>query len=214
MISVLVLDTETTGISKTDQVIELAYIDLGPFTFEQLRSDREDFEIFKQTPLTYISRFRFKPTVPINPHAYEIHGIGLSELKDSPCSTTVAIPYADYIVGHVISFDQRMLEQSNFEMSGQLAKAKYICTKELAKAVEKAIGIKYENHKLDTLVKYYYPAEYESLVQSTHDARGDVIKTIVVLLAMLEHLPAITSWEELYNFQQSLKKVKSNGTGK
>lgn len=205
---VLVLDSETTGISKTDQVIELAYIDLGAFTFDQLQSDRKDFEIFKHTLLTYISCFRFKPTVPINPHAYEVHRIGLSELKDCPCSTTAAVPCAEYIVGHVISFDQRLLEQSNFEMSQQLAEAKYICTKELAKAIEKAVGIRYENHKLDTLVKHYYPVEHETLVLEIHDARGDVVKTILVLLAMLEHLPAIGSWEELYNFQQSLKKVK------
>jgi DNA polymerase III epsilon subunit-like protein len=205
---VLVLDSETTGISKTDQVIELAYIDLGAFTFDQLQSDRKDFEDFKHALRTYISCFRFKPTVSINPHAYEVHRIGFSELKDCPSSTSIDMPEVHYMVGHQISFDQRMLEQSNARNIATLKDVKYICTKELAKAIEKALGLKYENHKLDTLVKHYYPTEYESLVSETHDARGDVVKTIIVLLAMLEHLPAITSWEELYNFQQSLKKVK------
>lgn len=205
---VIVLDSETTGTAKTDQVIELAYIELGSIAFAALQQSRKDFEIFRLNLLNNISRFQFKPTVPINPFAFEVHGIGLAQLKDKPCSTTVTVPEHEYMVGHVISFDKCKLIGSNAALEAQLERTKYICTKELAKAIEKNLGFTYENHKLDTLVKHYYPAEYEVLVQSTHDAAGDVVKTILVLLALLEHIPNVTTWEELYQFQQTLKKVK------
>ena len=205
---VLVLDSETTGTAKTDQVIELAYIELGSIAFASLQQSRKDFELFRLNLLNNISRFQFKPTVPINPHAFEVHGIGLAALKDKPSSTTVTVPEHEYMVGHVISFDKGKLIGSNATLEAQLERTKYICTKELAKAIEKHLDLKYENHKLDTLVRHYYPMEYEVLVQSTHDAAGDVVKTVLVLLALLEHIPNVTTWEELFNFQQSLKKVK------
>ncbi len=205
---VLVLDSETTGTAKTDQVIELAYIELGSIAFSALQQSKKDFELFRLNLLNNISRFQFKPTVPINPHAFEVHGIGLATLAGKPSSTTVTVPDHEYMVGHVISFDKGKLIGSNPTLEDQLERTKYICTRDLAKALEKHLDLKYENHKLDTLVKHYYPAEYEVLVQSTHDAAGDVVKTILVLLALLEHIPNVTTWEELYNFQQSLKQVK------
>ncbi len=206
--TVLILDSETTGMSKTDQVIELAYLEAGLDTLGNFKESRKHFEIFLTTLYENIYRFQFKPTVPINPFAFEVHGIGLAALQGKQSSTTVTVPEHEYMVGHVISFDYRLLIQSNESLITQLSKTKYICTKELAKAIEKNLGFKYENHKLDTLVKHYYPAEYEVLVQSTHDAAGDVVKTILVLLAMLEHIPNVTTWVELYQFQQTLKKVK------
>ncbi len=205
---VLVLDSETTGTAKTDQVIELAYIELGSIAFTALQESRKDFELFRLNLLNNISRFQFKPTVPINPFAFEVHGIGLAQLAGKSSSTTVTVPEHEYMVGHVISFDKGKLIGSNASLEAQLERTKYICTRDLAKALEKHLDLKYENHKLDTLVKHYYPAEYEVLVQSTHDAAGDVVKTILVLLSLLEHIPNVTTWEELYQFQQSLKKVK------
>ena len=205
---VLVLDSETTGTAKTDQVIELAYLQLGIKDLENLKPSVKNLEVFIYDIRENISRFQFKPTVPINPFAFEVHGIGLAQLAGKPSSITVTVPEHEYMVGHVISFDKGKLIGSNAALEAQLERTKYICTKELAKALEKNLGFKYENHKLDTLVKHYYPAEYEVLVQSTHDAAGDVVKTVLVLLALLEHIPNVTTWEDLYQFQQSLKKVK------
>ncbi|HCE2641706.1 TPA: 3'-5' exonuclease [Vibrio parahaemolyticus] len=61
--SPLVLDTETSGLSSVDQVIEIGICDLsGRVLMEQ----------------------RIKPTVAISEGAFEKHGISLSELSDSP----------------------------------------------------------------------------------------------------------------------------------
>lgn len=206
--TVLICDTETTGVAKTDQVIELAYLEVGLKDLEVLKQGLKEIANFYTNLHENISRFQFKPTVPINPHAYEVHGIGLAALHGKPCATTVTVPEHTYMVGHVISFDKGKLIGSNPTLAEQLDKTKYICTRDLAKAIQKNLGIEYENHKLDTLVRHYYPTEYEVLVQSTHDAAGDVVKTILVLLAMLEHLPNVETWEELFEFQQTLKKVK------
>lgn len=72
--SVLVIDTETTGINKaTDQVIELA-VQYGFETY----TDKGDAI---PAPMTV---WRFKPDVPIHPGAQKVHGISMEMLDKSP----------------------------------------------------------------------------------------------------------------------------------
>lgn len=60
---IVVLDTETTGLSSTDQIIELGIIDMsGTILFEN----------------------RFKPTVEISLGAKQVHGITASMLESAP----------------------------------------------------------------------------------------------------------------------------------
>lgn len=197
--SILILDTETTGISKTDQVIELAYYEAS--TLENEKDTRA-----LNTLRDAISSYRYFPTVPINPHAYAVHGIGLTQLAKSPASTTLTLPKnIKYIVGHNISFDKRILLQSNPKLEAELKAAKYICTLSLAKTISKFAKTSYENHKLDTLAKHYYP-EVESLVTPLHSASNDVLKTLLVLLKLIDHTPNLKTWDDIYNFQN--KSVK------
>ncbi len=93
----LILDSETTGLESDDEIIELAIIDLhGNTLFHSM----------------------FKPTKPITPGAYEVHGISNNELKDKPRWSEM------YKIVHKIikdktlliynaDFDIRMLLQTN-----------------------------------------------------------------------------------------------------
>ena len=205
MCKVIILDSETTGIAKTDEIIELAHTQIPTLVIEQAVFNKYSFNDLKQLINNATTTTRYKPSCPINKFAYAVHGIGQSELKDSPSSSTVTIPdNITYMVGQNIAFDRRMLEQSNPDLLPQLGEVKYICTMILARIIDKQMKIGYENHKLDTLATHYFPEYVETLVPALHSAGNDVLKTYLVLFKLIEHLPAIETWDELYAFQESM----------
>jgi len=186
---VILADVETTGGSHSDQVIELAYVELLPL------------HLFRTASIPFVeSSFyneRFMPSVPINPHAYECHGITYKELLGKRKSDEVELPKdTKVLIGHNISFDWRFLGKPEVNL---------ICTLDLAKKMSKFLGFECSNHKLDTLAKELpeLPPIFE--VTKYHSAKNDILKNIAVLQALLKHLPAIEDWQSLWHFQQSLK---------
>ena len=186
MSKVLILDSETTGVGKTDQIIELAYAELQPVP------------IFKQTmwhKKDTVHNQRYMPSVPIHPAASKVHGITYKELLGKPKSETIEFPKdVEYMIGHQISFDHRMLGKPD---------VKLICTMNLCKNIVKFTDITFPNVKLDTLVDVLCPTHIKG---TTHSALGDIMKNCAVLEELLKLLPNITSWDELYSLQQSMKK--------
>lgn len=92
-----VLDTETTGMSKQDQIIEATLISSsGDVVFSSL----------------------VKPTVPINFRAYQTHNISEYDLKDAPSWPDVhqafekALQQFDLILIYNQSFDVRLIKQT------------------------------------------------------------------------------------------------------
>jgi len=92
----VVLDTETTGLESLDQVIELAIISMnGDILFNQ----------------------RFRPSVDIDPHAQEVHGISSADLASCP-SWPEFQPQIERILAAKTalifnqSFDMRLLRQT------------------------------------------------------------------------------------------------------
>ncbi len=209
---VIILDSETTGIAKTDQVIELAYCSIGSLQCEQAGTQAVIYNTTKSVINSLTKVTRYRPSCSINPFAFAVHNIGLSELLNKPKSSTVDIPDdITYMIGQNISFDKRMLEQSNPELKDKLDSIKYICTMTLARIIDKQMKIGYENHKLDTLAKFYFPDQAEELAPAIHSAGNDVLKTYLVLLKLVEHLPAIETWDELYDFQESMSGTVKRG---
>lgn len=191
MSNILVLDCETTGLKTTDQVIELYYKEINNHfvTLPELQFHK-----------------RYKPSVQIDINAFKVHNIGMAALLKEDKSNTVTIPEdTQYIIGANISFDIRLLQQSNPELN--LGNIKLICIQELARIVNKINPDTYPNVKLATLYKHYFP-ECELNANVYHSAREDVIKTLAVLLKMLELFPQIKTVSELYDFLQTMKKVK------
>ena len=191
--NVLILDCETTGLTNKDQVLELAYMVLG--------EDNDGLTV------TSIFNERFRPIAKINPHAQAVHGIAFKDLIRCPSTTTIPLPdKIDYIIGHNISFDKRMLIQSNPRLTPRLEASKYICTRELARLIGKQFKIPYLNNKLDTIIRHHFEDRVQELIPEHHEALSDCKKCFEYLKVVLELLPALDTWDKLYNFQQLLNK--------
>jgi DNA polymerase III epsilon subunit-like protein len=211
MNTVYVLDTETTGLAKTDQVIELSWRALGLLTDELTKTQvniTDYISKFKDTTYTE----RFFPSVSINPRALEVHGITLSNLKGGrhKPSRLIAIP-ADigFLIGHNITFDVRLLLQSNPALAPSLAEVKLIDTLSLARVLNKQLDLGFAGHSLNYLTEWYYPDLTAELLTNIHSASMDILKTMLVLYKLIESLTAIETWTDLYNFQKTLGKLKS-----
>lgn len=93
----LYLDTETTGITKTDEIIELSII------------DHDGTELYWKL---------IKPTQPIPREAERIHGISDHKVADAQAWPILwpnirAVLYGRVIAAYNASFDARMMEQSH-----------------------------------------------------------------------------------------------------
>lgn len=190
-----VLDTETTGLGNHPtfghpQVIELAYIKLPTL---------RDIEGFLNNHTDYIKYTeRFKPSISIHKQASEIHGIYFKDVLKCRKSEDIQLPSMEYMVGHNIQYDHRCLGKPN---------VKLICTQQLAKKIDKHFGVGFPNVKLEGLVSYFNPSYNHG---NYHKALEDCAKTIYVLFSLLKFIPGITTWDELYEFQVTLK-GKKNG---
>jgi len=95
--SALILDTETTGLSEDDQIIEIAAVD------------------WYGTP---VIDYRIKPSVAIDPDAHAVHGISLEDLKDCPSwpeveSEIKALLFGQPVIIFNADFDMRMIVQTS-----------------------------------------------------------------------------------------------------
>lgn len=91
----VILDTETTGLDETDQVISICVLDAE-----------------KGYPLL---NTLIKPTVPISEEARALHGIGEKMLRTAPAIIDVNIHRVlsgCLIIGYNVDFDMRLINQS------------------------------------------------------------------------------------------------------
>jgi len=190
MPKVIILDCETTGLTAKDQVIELAYMEIN--------------KDIKNLQINSTFNQRYRPNTKINIHAQAVHGIAFRDLLKCPSTTKIELPEITYMIGHNIAFDVRLLRQSNSNLNEQLDNIKYICTKQLVLRIEKEFKIPFLNHKLDTLIRHYYPDRVEELIPDRHEALSDCKKCFLIVEEVLKLLPAIDTWDKLYNLQETL----------
>lgn len=92
----IILDTETTGGAKTDQIIQLSLVDMrGKVLFDSL----------------------FKPTCEINPMAAQVHHLTKQHLRNAPSFSDAyevikSTMEGRSIIVYNVSFDRRMLKQT------------------------------------------------------------------------------------------------------
>ena len=92
----IIVDTETTGLGTTDEIIEIACIDInGLVLLESL----------------------VKPTCHISNDAERIHGITISDLDNAPSMDTLALELKQVIQDRIVlsynfDFDSRLVRQS------------------------------------------------------------------------------------------------------
>lgn len=202
-----VIDTETTGVGTSDIVIEICI-------------RKVSLSNVLDTSTTFVSRYGLPPGVVISPGAYEANGISSKELSGLPtgekqlacdimefCPELLTVsgevirhaPVA--VIGHNISFDIRLIQQT----IGQQLSVLPICTmamyKKLALPEERAaLGKK---SKLTLVLETMYPHLTERLNANAHSAKGDVELTQLLLNTLLGRFTTedgINSFADLHSY--------------
>ena len=162
------LDTETTGLDDTAELIEIAIV------------DKDGSVLINQ---------RIRPTVAISGGAYRAHGISAADLADCPTWPAIADQVRDLLRGKVVvifnaNYDTRILEQTESAFGRDHAWVDDLATH---CAMYAAAGIYGATNRYGTI----------SLVNATkragvrwqgeaHSALGDTLATRDLFLAMAE----------------------------
>lgn len=190
--SFYILDTETTGITAKDQIIELAYFEI-PSDRKVLTQPVDIFSL-----LAFLTNKAdpslFRPSVPIHPEAEKVHGISYKDLIKEPPSSSIKLPEdMKFMIGHNIAFDWRMLGKPDVSLICTLKIAKKLWPKEKEKSPA--------NYTLTGLVEFLYPEEAEELLgRKYHRAMDDCKLCYFILLKILEKLEKVESLEQLLIF--------------
>ena len=164
-----VLDTETTGLGKEDEIVQIGIVDRdGAVSMNQV----------------------IKPTIPIPRGASAVHGISDHDVKDAPSFMRVYIQLSALLAGQVVvaynmDFDWRMLQQTaaRYRLPDVRIGKRDCAMKQYArfKGVRKAKGRNYVWHKLGNAVRQ------EGLeVTRAHDALDDARMTLALIHKMAE----------------------------
>ncbi len=206
MSKIVVLDTETTGISNHPtlghpEVIELAQMEVLDSILTAYTDTEMTWIEIANWVQDEVKVQRYLPEMVIHPDAYRIHGILAKDLRGMPKSSTCKLPSdIEYIVGHNVMFDHRCLGKPD---------VKQICTMGLARSINKKYNLGMESLKLDYLVQYLYPSVCTDIIQPKHTAPNDVLKTVLVLARLVAiYFPKVRTFAALYDMQQLLKKLK------
>ena len=162
-----VLDTETTGLGKQDEILQICLIDqAGAARVNQL----------------------IKPTVPIQPGASAVHGISEEDLAGAPGFAAIYVRLSALLAGQTVvaynmDFDARMLAQSAAAYGlPPIRMGKSDCAmKQYAryKGIRKKNGRSYLWHKLGAA------ARQEGItVRAAHDALADATTTLALIRKM------------------------------
>jgi exodeoxyribonuclease X len=174
----LLFDTETTGFNEP-QVIEAAWLELeSPATLAVLGQ-------FEQ---------RYKPSKPIDLGAMAVHHITDEELAACAPSSTFALPPGvQYLIGHNVDFDWKVIGQPPI---------KRICTLALSRHLFPDI----DSHTQSAMVYHFGRARAKSMLKDAHSALADVrncrhvLRRLIAALAQPE-AHAFT-WEELWQVSE------------
>jgi exodeoxyribonuclease X len=185
--SAVVLDTETTGVGDDDKVIEFA-------TSEPLAAPRHLADVGR-IPITCV---RYSAGRPISLGAMATHHIIDEDLIGLQpfVSYSPAAAGVEYIVGHNIDFDWRMLGKPH---------VKRICTLALARSLWPEI----DSHSLGALVYHLHRHKdiARALVKGAHSAKADVELLLDILLPeiQIKLLPRGATWAELWELSEKAR---------
>lgn len=174
-----VIDTETTGVEEPD-VIQLAWLPLLPvFTGapETLRGEG-----------VVVTLNRYRPRKQISLGALATHHILDEELEqETPWTGSWTPPAgAQYLVAHNVDYDWKAIGSPDI---------KRICTLAIARKLWPDI----DSHSIGALIYHLYPRrEARAMLRGAHDAAIDADLCYRVLLAELQMMPKIVSWDRLW----------------
>ena len=170
----IILDTETTGTSETDRVIQLGFIVLGA----------KEIEVHNEFSSS---------DIPISFGAMEVHGITPDMIENKPtCQETTAYKRLqelntpdNYMIIHNAPFDLGMLEKEGFN-----TQMKVIDTLRVAKHLlpdEEAHRLQYFRYQMELYKDEQKEADALGIEVKAHDAIGDVL-ILKLLLSKLREI--------------------------
>lgn len=182
--SIIVLDTETTGVDDDSDIIELS------ISFPQETDDNID-DIVNYTQ-------RYKPNQPVPPEASAVHFISTEDLENCPpykddlpnIELLMTQEHTKYYVGHNVQFDQRMINENYLQHNNELPdylldNSKWICTLRLAKKLF-AEDVEFKNLTLSYLWFKFGLYKDVNRPVNAHAAKDDVFMCFKVLLKLVE----------------------------
>lgn len=180
--SVIVTDTETTGVDSVDDIIE--------FSASFPETSTEDIDGI----INYTARY--KPLKDVPPEASAVHFITTEELQN--CGTYVDdLPNLDqifgarkYYIGHNVQFDRRMMTDNEFKYRNSVSEyltdsSRWICTLRLAKKLF-AEDVEFKNLTLSYLWFKFGLYHDVNRPVNAHAAKDDVFMCYQVLVKLIE----------------------------
>ncbi len=201
----IILDTETTGVTEEDRVIQLGYMVLGA----------KEIEVHNEF---------CSSDIPIKYAAMEIHGITEEMLEGKPlCQETSAYKRLlelntneNYMIIHNAPFDLGMLEKEGFN-----TQMKVIDTLRVAKHIlpdEDAHRLQYFRYKMGLYKDEQKEADALGIEVKAHDAIGDVLVLKLLLsklrVAVQAEFPNENPVEKMVDLTNTPIMVKSFRFGK
>lgn len=171
----IILDTETTGTSEEDRVIQLGYMVLGS----------KEIEVYNEF---------FRSDIPISFAAMEVHGItpDMIEGKES-CAQSSSYKRLqelntneNYLIIHNAKFDIDMLKKEGFN-----PQMRVIDTLRVAKHIfpnEEAHRLQYLRYKMELYKNEESEAKDLGITVKAHDAIGDVLVLKLFLSKLKEEI--------------------------
>lgn len=186
MTTILVFDTETTDAQEPE------LIEAGGYYF-----DSPDGKIDADSASSSFIYDRYKPTKPIAYGAMATHHILEADLIDCPPSSSFAFPVPfDYMVGHNVDFDWKVVGEPN---------VRRICTL----AMSRWLFPNADSHTLSAMLYRLTPADAHDLLRdelrSAHNALKDCELDARLLGLLLEEArkhAVIETWADLWEFSE------------
>lgn len=154
---VVVFDTETTGISRNDEIVEIAAAE------------------FVAGELTRSFKLYVEPTCPMNPAAQAVHHLSLDFLAEHGCEPTRALErFFEFLgddvllIAHNLAFDYRILQNEcrKFDFSAAIERIDFCDTLALARKLVPGL----ERYRLSYLID-----ALELKGNNSHDALDDAL---------------------------------------
>lgn len=177
-----IFDSETTGLIEP-QLVEAAWLKLGAIT---------------GLPVTDQFLARYKPDKPIELGALATSHILDEVLADCPPYTDFAMPIdTDYIIGHNVDYDWRVIGQPNI---------KRICTQALSRNLWPGA----DSHSQSAMIYLHYRSEASTLLRNAHAALDDVKNCRRLLAKIIDALAEqlgrpLAGWDELWRFSEDAR---------
>ena len=163
-----VLDTETTGLGRQDEIVQIGIVDQdGKTAIDEL----------------------IKPAIPIPPGASKVHGIYDSDVEDAPNFKDI---YAELsklldgqeIIAYNMTFDRRMMQQSGDKYGlPEIRMSQHCAMRQYAqyRGQRRKGWRSYKWHRLGSAV-----AQEGLQVKDAHSALGDARMTLALIRKMAE----------------------------